>query len=485
MKIAMVSSEIVPFAKTGGLADVVGTLAGALARLGHDLSLIVPAYRGVLRGGFALEETAMKLSVPVSDRQEEAWVLQARVENNVSVYCIRADRYFDREFLYGSLDGDYPDNAERFVFFSRAALEILRQKPADVMHCHDWQTALAIVFLRAQPERYAELHRANTVLTVHNLGFQGIFPASQWPLLHLPGSLFTPQFLEFYGNVNFLKGALFCADKITTVSPSYAREIMESEQGFGLEGVLRGRQRDIVGILNGVDYNQWNPEHDPYIAKSYSAANLSGKKSCKKALQRIFGLPEQSDPPLMGMVSRLTSQKGLDLIEKILDPLMASDLQMTILGSGEPRFEELITAAAARYPQKFAARVGFNEALAHQIEAGADFFLMPSQYEPCGLNQMFSLKYGTIPIVRAIGGLKDTVEDYDAEHGSGTGFVFAPYDAQALSGAVDRALQAFREKRSWAALQRRAMNKDFSWDRSTRMYDELYQKLLNGRTETN
>jgi starch synthase len=483
MKIAMISSEIVPFAKTGGLADVVGTLAGALARLGHDLSLIMPAYSGVLRGEFALEETAMKLSVPVSDRQEEASVLRGRVENNVSVYCIRADRYFDREFLYGSPVEDYPDNAQRFVFLSRAALEVLRQNQADVMHCHDWQTALAIVFLKAQQARYAELHRAKTVLTVHNLGFQGIFPSSQWPLLNLPGSLFTPQFLEFYGNVNFLKGGLVYADKITTVSPSYAREIMESEQGFGLEGVLRRRQRDTLGILNGVDYNQWNPQNDPYIAKSYGAANLAGKKSCKKALQRTFGLPERAELPLIGMVSRLTAQKGLDLIEKILDPLMTSDLQMTILGSGEPRFEELVTAAAARYPQKFAARLGFDEALAHQIEAGADCFLMPSQYEPCGLNQMFSLKYGTIPIVRAIGGLKDTVEDYDAERGTGTGFVFAPYDAQALSRAVDRALQTFRNKRSWAALQRRAMNKDFSWDRSTRMYDELYRKLLTGETQ--
>jgi starch synthase len=286
--------------------------------------------------------------------------------------------------------------------------------------------------------------------------------------------------LEFYGNISFLKGGLVYADKITTVSPSYSQEIMENEQGFGLEGVLRGRRRDIVGILNGVDYSQWDPQNDPHIAKPYGAANLRGKQNCKKALQRTFGLPAQSDLPLIGMVSRLTSQKGLDLIEKILDPLMQSDLQMAILGTGEPRFEELVTAAAARHPQKFAARIGFDEALAHQIEAGADFFLMPSQYEPCGLNQMFSLKYGTIPIVRAIGGLKDTVEDYDAERGTGTGFVFAPYDPQALLDAVHRALQAFREKRSWTALQRRAMNKDFSWDRSTRMYDELYRELLNG-----
>jgi len=480
MKIAMVSSEIVPFAKTGGLADVVGSLSAALERIGHQMTLIMPAYRAVLQGGFAIDDSGMRFSVPVSDRQIEASVFRARAGSNITVYCIRADRYFDRAFLYGSPEGDYPDNAERFVFFSRAALEVLRHEPVDMLHCHDWQSAPAIVFLKAQPERYAECRAAKTVLTVHNLGFQGIFPSSQWPLLNLDRSLFTPQFLEFYGNINFLKGGLVYADKITTVSPSYAQEIMEKEQGFGLEGVLRGRRRDIVGILNGVDYSQWDPQNDPYIAKPYGAANLRAKRNCKKALQRTFGLPEKSDLPLIGMVSRLTSQKGLDLIEKILDPLMQSDLQMTILGTGEPRFEELVIAAAARHPQKFAARIGFDEALAHKIEAGADFFLMPSQYEPCGLNQMFSLRYGTIPIVRAIGGLKDTVEDFDAEREAGTGFVFAPYDPQALLDAVHWALQAFREKRSWTALQRRTMNKDFSWDRSTRRYDELYRELLKG-----
>lgn len=295
MKIAMISPEIVPFAKTGGLADVVGTLALALEQNGHEMNLIMPAYRAMLRGGFALEETGTRLSVPVSDRQEEASVLRGRLGDNISVHCIRADRYFDREFLYGSPEGDYPDNAERFVFFSRAALEVLRHEPVDMLHCHDWQSAPAIVFLKAQPERYAECHAAKTVLTVHNLGFQGIFPSSQWPLLNLDRSLFTPQFLEFYGNINFLKGGLVYADKITTVSPSYAQEIMENEQGFGLEGVLRGRRRDIVGILNGVDYSQWNPQNDPYIAKPYGAANLKAKRNCKKDLQRTFGLPEQSD----------------------------------------------------------------------------------------------------------------------------------------------------------------------------------------------
>ncbi len=277
MKIAMISPEIVPFAKTGGLADVVGTLSAALRRHGHELTLIMPAYRAALQGEFGLEETDMRLSLPVSDRHEDASVLRGRTGGDITVYLIRADRYFDREFLYGTPDGDYPDNAERFVFFSRAALELLRQEPVEIIHCHDWQSALAIVFLKAQPDQYSELGAAKSVLTVHNLGFQGIFPAPHWQLLNLDWSFFAPQFLEFYGNINFLKGALLFADKITTVSPNYAREIMESEQGFGLEGVLRGRQPDIVGILNGVDYGQWSPENDPHIAKNYSAASLTAK----------------------------------------------------------------------------------------------------------------------------------------------------------------------------------------------------------------
>jgi starch synthase len=485
MKIAMVSPEIVPFAKTGGLADVVGTLAAVLAQSGHEITLIMPAYRAVLQGGFALEDPGMRFSVPLANRQQELSVLRARLTSNVSVYCVRADRYFDRDHLYGTAAEDYPDNAERFALFSRAALEILKHEPAELLHCHDWQSALAIVFFKAQPERYTEFRAAKTVFTVHNLGFQGIFPPSDWPLLNLDWNLFNPRFLEFYGNINLLKGALVFADKITTVSPSYAREIIETEQGFGLEGVLRERRSDLVGILNGVDYGEWNPESDPFIAAPYGPATLAAKQNCKKALQRTVGLPQRSDVLLIGMISRLTSQKGLDLVEMVLDPLMASDLQLTLLGSGESRYEELFTAAAARHPEKIAARVGFDATLAHQIEAGADLFLMPSRYEPCGLNQMFSLKYGTIPIVRAIGGLRDTVEDYNAEHGTGTGFVFSPYEPQALLEALDRALRTFRDKLAWTALQRRAMAQDFSWERSARTYNALYRKLLSGERTAN
>jgi len=479
MKIAMISPEIGPFAKTGGLADVVGTLSVALERQGYELTLIMPAYRSVLQGSFSLEDTALKFAVPVSNRHEEAAVLKARLGNKVVVYLVRANRYFDRESLYGSVQGDYPDNAERYAFFCRAALEIVRRHPADVVHCHDWHSALAIVFLKTQMDRYAELASSKTLFTIHNLGFQGIFGASDWHLLNLEGNLFTPALLEFFGAINFLKGAVVLADKITTVSPTYAREIMEAEQGFGLEGVLRERAGDIVGILNGVDYTQWNPEIDPWIAKNYSADHLTPKASCKKTLQAALGLPVESDTALVGMISRLTAQKGFDLVEKIFDRLMERRLQVIVLGSGEPRYEHFLTSAARSFPDQVAVRTGFDEPLAHQIEAGADIFLMPSFYEPCGLNQMFSLKYATIPIVRAVGGLKDTVEDYHSEKSAGTGFVFEPYDPGALLETVDRALHVFHQKKAWTALRRRAMSADFSWDRSAQAYSNLYERLLS------
>lgn len=479
MKIAMIASEASPFAKTGGLADVLGTLSVAVERLGHEVSLIIPAHRSVLRGEFGRKETTLKFAVPVSDRQVEATVLQTTAGKAVAVYLVRADRYFDREFLYGTPTGDYPDNAERFVFFSRAALEILRTFPVDIVHAHDWQAALAVVFLKTQAARYPEAAGAKTVFTIHNLGFQGRFWQPDWHLLNLDYSYFTPQFLEFYGNINFLKGALLFADRLTTVSPSYAQEIMTAEQGFGLEGVLRQRASDLVGIVNGVDYGQWNPWTDPFISHHYGEHSLTNKRGCKKSLRRILALPDQPGTPLIGMISRLGGQKGFDLVESIFDRLMERQAQFVLLGSGEPQFEEFFRAAAARYPNQVAVRIGFDEPLAHRIEAGADFFLMPSLYEPCGLNQMFSLKYGTIPIVHSVGGLKDTVQDYASEHETGTGFVFDEYESQALLDAIDRALAAYADKKAWTALRRRAMAMDFSWDRSAQAYSNLYQQLLH------
>jgi len=479
MKIAMIASEAVPFAKTGGLADVLGTLTTALERLGHEISLLVPAYRCALRSEFHVSEWPHEFSVAVGDRQEKATVLRSTIGKALSVFLIRADHYFDRPYLYGSPAGDYPDNAERFTFFCRAALEVLRVYPVDVVHAHDWQAALAIVFLKAQGERYPEIAAARTLLTIHNLGFQGLFAQSDWNLLNLDPGYFTPQYLEFYGKINFLKGGLIFADKLTTVSPTYAQEIMTPEQGFGLEGVVRQRADDLIGILNGVDYDQWNPWTDPYLEQHRGENNHTVKRNCKKHMRQMLGLPELADTPVIAMISRLTSQKGFDLVESIFDLLMERELQFALLGSGDLRFAEFFRDAATRYPMRIAVRIGFDELLAHRIEAGADLFLMPSLYEPCGLNQMYSLKYGTIPIVRAVGGLKDTVQDYDRETKSGTGFVFESYDADAMLDAIDRGLAAYQDKNAWPEIQRRAMAMDFSWDRSAQEYSNLYQQLLS------
>lgn len=478
MRIAFIASEVTPFAKTGGLADVVGTLCLALERLGHDVCVIMPAYRSTLEGSFKLSDTQFRVSVPLSDRHEEANIIKTRLGKNIAVYLVRADRYFDREFLYGTGQGDYPDNIARFTFFNRAALEILRREPVDLVHCHDWQTALVPVFLKTQRSRYPELASAKSVLTVHNLGFQGIFWRLDWHLLNLDDRLFTPAYLEFYGNFNLLKGGLIFADKITTVSPAYAEEIMGIEQGFGLQGVVHERAADLSGILNGVDYSHWNPAVDPLIAARYDREDLAGKKVCKQMLQKTVGLAQEPEVPLLGIISRLTSQKGFDLLEKAFDRLMERHVQFVLLGSGEARYHEFLSRMAIEFPKKVAVRLGFDEPLAHQIEAGADIFLMPSLYEPCGLNQMFSLKYGTIPIVRAVGGLKDTVQDYEAATSSGTGFVFGPYEASELLRTVDRALDVFTDKNAWTALQRRAMARDFSWERSAQAYNELYLGLL-------
>ncbi len=479
MKIAMIASEAVPFAKTGGLADVLGTLTTALESLGHQMVLIIPAYRCALRSEFLLRETPVNFSVPIAGRQENATVLQTVVGKAVSVYLVRADRYFDRDHLYGAPMKDYSDNAERFTFFSRAALEILRAHPVDVVHAHDWQAALAIVFIKAQAERYPELAAAKTLLTIHNLGFQGLFEPTDWPLLNLDVGFFTPQYLEFYGRINFLKGGLLFADKLTTVSPTYAQEIMTPEQGFGLEGVVRQRANDLVGILNGVDYDQWNPWTDPYLKPHQGDNNMTVKENCKKHMLRLLDLPESPGSAVLAMISRLTPQKGFDLVESVFDRLMERPLQFVLLGSGDSRYSDFFRAAAARYPSRVAVRIGFDERLAHQIEAGADLFLMPSLYEPCGLNQMFSLKYGTIPIVRAVGGLKDSVQNYDDESAAGTGFVFDKYDALAMLDAIDRGLAAYRDKSTWSAIQGRAMAMNFSWDRPALAYSNLYRQLAN------
>ncbi len=480
LHVAMAASEITPFAKTGGLADVLGSLAPSLERLGLRISLIMPCYRSVLQGPFQLEDTGVRFTVPISDRREAGVLLRTKMGDGITVYFVRADRYFDREGLYGTPEGDYPDNAERFVFFSRAILEVLKLDPPDILHAHDWQTALSVAFLKAEPGLYPQLSSVETILTIHNAAYQGLFWYLDWHLLNLESRFFTPAYLEFYGKINFLKGGLSFADLITTVSPTYAEEIKSPEQGHGLDGVFRERADSLVGILNGVDYDVWNPETDPFIAKTYTRDNLSRKMACKLDLQRFFGLPEMPDVLLLGMVSRLAGQKGFDLLQKALDDLLRRRLQFVLLGSGERPYQDFFGSVAMAYPEKVGVRIAFDDSLAHRIVAGSDILLVPSHYEPCGLAQLYALKYGTVPLVRATGGLRDTVHQFDPKKGAGNGFVFGPYEVQSLMEAIDQALALFDRKQDWMTLMRNAMAADFSWDRSAPAYLKLYQKLAGG-----
>lgn len=477
LHIAMASPEIAPFAGTGGLADVMRSLPKALERLDTRVSLIMPAYHSVLQESFNLEDAGISFKVPISHRMEEGTVLKTGAGNAIQVYFIRSDKYFDRENLYGTPDGNYPDNAERFAFFSRAVLEILKQDPPDVLHSHEWQSALAIVFLKTQPESYPALNSTKTVFTIHNLGYQGIFPQTDWHLLDLDWKFFTHKFLEFYGKINFLKGGLVFADAITTVSPTYAEEIKSPEPGFGLDGVFRERASSLYGILNGVDYDLWNPEKDSFIAGRYNTADTSGKKLCKIDLQHCFGLPENPAVPLIGMVSRLVAQKGIDLLIDTMDNLLSGDIQFVLLGTGEEKYQDFFSRLPALYPGKAGVRIAFDEALAHKLLAGSDILLMPSLYEPGGLTQIYGLKYGTNPIVRTTGGLKDTIEEFDENSGEGNGFTFVPFKAESFLEAVNRALVLFSRKDKWRLLVRNAMTADYPWDRSAQAYLDLYRRI--------
>jgi 1,4-alpha-glucan branching enzyme len=479
LHIVMLSSEVAPLAKTGGLADMAGSLAASLEGLGHQVSVIMPAYRRVFQSNVPLRDTGMRVTVSHGGHTEEVQVLAATIGQDVPVYLIRSDRHFDRHDLYGTPEGDFPDNAERFAFFCRAALELLREIGApDVLHAHDWQTAPAIFFLKAQPERYPGLAAVRTVLTIHNLGYQGLFSPEEWRHLDLDRSFFTMQWLEFYGKINFLKGGLAAADAVTTVSPTYAREIVTAEHGFGLEGVLARRGGNLIGILNGVDYRTWNPATDRFLAANYSPEDMAGKRACKADLQRLFGLPEEPGVPLMGMVCRLAAQKGVDLLEEVLDEMLARDLQFVLVGSGDRKYQDIFEQAARRHQDRMRMRIAFEEELAHKVEAGSDLFLMPSRYEPSGLNQLYSLKYGTIPVVRATGGLKDSVQEFDAETGTGTGYLFEAYEGTALLQAIERALSAYAHEDQWKVLMRNAMRADYSWNESARKYVALYYRLL-------
>jgi len=481
MHIAFVASECVPFSKTGGLADVVGALPRALAGLGHQVSVYLPRYR---QTKLADAPSAVRsITVPFDDQYRFCSIVSGGSQGGVKFYFVDYPQFFDRDALYGTSSGDYPDNAERFALFCRAALEGSKILGVpDVFHCHDWQSALVPILLRTQYAEDPAFRDVGTVFTIHNMGYQGLFPPDTLPLLNLSWDLFTISKMEFFGNANFLKGALVFSDFVTTVSRKYSQEIQTTEFGFGLEGVLRDRAATVTGILNGVDYEEWSPEKDKFIAAHYSPADLSGKTRCKQDLLAAFGVRNPDlRLPVIGIVSRFAAQKGFDLISQVMDRLAREELIVVALGAGDKPYEEMFVRMNRQFPQKIAVKVAYDNALAHKIEAGSDMFLMPSRYEPCGLNQIYSLKYGTVPVVRATGGLDDTIEPWDPRSGKGTGFKFVEYSGESLLLTVKQALQAFRDQSSWQQLMRNGMLKDFSWNASAKEYVRIYDKVRQAR----
>ncbi len=483
LRLLLASSEVAPYAKTGGLADMTAALGKYLARAGHHVGVVTPLHRGMPPALAAtLEPFDWSLDLPLGAAAHHAGVKIARPEPNLTIYFVDAPQFFDRAGLY--LDPvskrDYGDNAERYVFFSKAVVNLARYLPwkPEIVHVHDWHTALVPLLVRHQAWHEGWLGAPRTVLTIHNLAPQGRCAAAKYALTNLPAYYFHPDAAEFWGDFNPLKAGLVFADAITTVSPTYAREILTPEYGEGLDGVLRARQAVLTGILNGVDYEVWRTRGNPFLVADYSAEDLAGKAVNKAALQAELGLAGRAEVPLFGTISRLETQKGVDLILAALEEMLACGLQYVLLGSGRPDFEEDFRSLARRYPAQVAVKIGYDAALAHRIEAACDFYLMPSRFEPCGLNQMYSLRYGAVPIVRATGGLQDSVTDIREDAAHADGIKFQAPTAAALAKAIRKALALWREPALLARYRRQGMLKDFSWQRSVAAYEVLYGRLL-------
>jgi len=479
MKILLASSEVFPFAKTGGLADVAGALPKALKKLGIEVRVIMPKYKSIEEKGFSIEDTGRRITCTISQRAVDAEIAETHYDG-IKVYLIDKDEYYYRDNLYSTEDGDFIDNAERFIFFSKAIPETIKATGfvPDVIHCNDWQTALVPVFLKALYRNEPALSKIATILTIHNLGYQGLFWHLDWHLLNLGWEYFTSSFLEYYGKINFLKGGIVFADLINTVSKGYSEEIQTPAFGAGLDGILRTRNADLYGIVNGIDYDEWNPEKDPYIPVQFSGIDVENKKTCKAALQKAFGLPALETTPLISSISRLADQKGFDLVAEGLESMLSLGAQYVLLGTGERKYHELFTTLAEKHGEAFSVKIAYDNALAHLMEAGSDMFLMPSLYEPCGLNQLYSLRYGTVPIVRGVGGLEDTIQDNPEASNGNTGFKFYPYTKEAMVGAVGRAIAAYRINDKWGTMVKKCMEQDFSWEKSAREYKDLYEKAL-------
>jgi starch synthase len=478
MRILLASSEVHPYSKTGGLADMVGALAKALARAGHQVGVVTPLYAGTRARFPQLKQLDLPLEFPLGTQLVRAGTWSLEPIAGLRVYFVDQSELYDRADLYQESGTDYPDNAERFIFFSKAAAHLalhLHWEP-EVMHIHDWQTGPGALLVKHQRKLEGQGNGPGVCLTIHNLAYQGLFPAAKYALTNLPGEYFTPGGVEFYGQLSCLKAGIVSADVVTTVSPRYAREITTEELGCGLDGLLRQRNSSLIGILNGVDYEEWNTVSDTYLKHPYSATDLSGKTANKLELQKEFGLPVDPGIPLFGNIGRLAEQKGVEIMLGALEEMVSSRLQFVAVGSGSPAFQRAYQDLARRHPSQIAVRIGFDEALSHRIEAGCDFFLMPSRFEPCGLNQMYGLRYGTIPIVRTTGGLDDTVIDVREDAGNANGIKFIEYSATALAKAIRKALALYEDPDLLPRFRAKAMAADFSWDRTVAEYVKVYER---------
>jgi starch synthase len=478
MRILLASSEVHPYSKTGGLADMVGSLAKTLAHGGHRVGIVTPLYAGIRERFPQLKRLNLPLEFPLGAQpvRGDTWSLEP-IEG-LSMYFVDQPAYYERAELYQDEGTDYPDNAERFMFFSKAAAHLALHLPwtPEVLHVHDWQASPAALLLRHQRKLAGQGSTPGVCLTIHNLAYQGLFPAAKYALMNLPGDYFSPRGVEFYGQMSCLKTGIVYSDVITTVSPRYAREITTEEMGCGLDGLLRQRNSSLVGILNGVDYELWNTISDTYLKHPYSATDLGGKTANKLELQKEFGLPVDATIPLFGNIGRLTEQKGVEIMLGALEEMLSARLQFVAIGSGSPAFQRAYQELARRHPSQVAVRIGFDEGLSHRIEGGCDFFLMPSRFEPCGLNQMYGLRYGTIPIVRTTGGLDDTVIDVREDAGKANGIKFVEYTATALAKGIRKALALYEDPELFHRFRANAMAADFSWDRTVAEYVNVYEK---------
>jgi len=477
LDILFIAAEAVPFAKTGGLADVAGVLPQVLAAT-ETVSLMVPEYLTEKIRGLAAE-TVDAFTIQIGRRSFQAQIKKARISPRYNAYFVSHDHFFAREFLYGDAQGDYPDNFQRFLFFQKAIVEFLRRQEMSfhIIHCHDWQTAL-IPLLIQFPSVSPFMQKTRTVFSIHNLGYQGVFPGDLFKETNLPEHLFTSDYLEFFGHINFMKAGIVFSDWLLTVSPTYAKEILLPEHGFGLDGLLNKFSLKLSGILNGADYSRWDPEIDPWLDFPYSRNTLERKPRNKEALYAELGILKNRPMPLMVLISRLAEQKGIGVLLDIFPELMKEDLHLIILGEGDRGWTEKLRAMVNRFPGKSTFLNRFDERMAHRLEAAADLFFMPSIYEPCGLNQIYSMKYGTVPIVRATGGLEDSVDEFDRQTGQGTGFKFAGDKISEIMPVIKKALTLFPDQKVWRRIQGNGMLRNFSWETVVPEYLNIYNKIL-------